>query len=232
MSQAPYGFVRNSHLLRVALYNNDLQNRTFGILALLSSFANQKGVIQHFNISTVANDMNISRQAIQNHIKKLLNKGYITIKYRKGRVSSYYLNYKKISEAPAIIFGCRLHNEDATLLDCGCATSDDYKGATQSDCTKKTIDKTKKAKRAFKNLKGRNVELQDWHINLIKDVDDAYFRSWFLNYWWDGKGTLYVENSFIENYAKKEQMNILTKHLPNLKNIEVNKDLVYQNLLR
>ncbi len=84
----PYGFVANLRVQRAAGFDADLQNMTFRVFALIVTYADKNGEC-YPSIAKMAKKLGVSRQAIQNQIRKLVDKGYLKSCPQTSRTNIY-----------------------------------------------------------------------------------------------------------------------------------------------
>ncbi len=143
----PYGYVKNMHLIEKAYFDGRLQNATKLLLALFVRYADINGQLER-SLAEIGRKSGISRQAVQNQAKKLIQAGYIKRTINPNSYGDNAFNtYTLIRDDhpftyPATQLGC----PPATKLDCIPATSEDCPGATKLGCPKKTLQKEKRKK--------------------------------------------------------------------------------------
>lgn len=111
----PYGYVANLNLLQEAAYDGRLQNMTVRIFSLIVTYADQHGACFP-SLAKMAGRLGISRQAVQNQIRKLEKLGYIKVfQQKERRTNIYQLNRNNTGCPPS-----QPHQVDrpATLLGC------------------------------------------------------------------------------------------------------------------
>lgn len=158
----PYGYVEHLMLFETACFDPRLQNATRIILGLIIRHTQQDGISKHFSIYRTAQKQGISRQAVQNQVKKLKKFGYIEIYPAEtaGHRNQYKLLLQQIKEQPATQSSCPLI--PATQLDCLPATSESCPPATSEDCPKKIEDN-------IDIKKEKNVRVHDDFLDLVKE---------------------------------------------------------------
>lgn len=110
----PYGFVANLRVQRAAGFDADLQNKTFRVFALVVTYADKNGECFP-SIAKMAKKLGVSRQAIQNQIRKLVDKGYLKSCPQTSRTNIYKILQPATGcplpqphqvDTPATPFGC------------------------------------------------------------------------------------------------------------------------------
>ncbi|MGH1377166.1 MAG: MarR family transcriptional regulator [Alphaproteobacteria bacterium] len=161
----PYGYVKNMHLIEKAYFDTRLQNATKLLLALFVRYADINGQLER-SIAEIGRKSGISRQAVQNQVKKLMQAGYIkrTINpnsYGDNAFNTYTLIH---DSSPFTYPATQLDCPPATKLDCLPATSKDCPGATKLDCPKKTLQKEKQ----------KNTRIREDFLELVKEAIEAH----------------------------------------------------------
>jgi biotin operon repressor len=87
--QQPYGYVLNLRVLREAAYDGSLQNMTARIFSIIVTYADQHGACFP-SLTQIAKRLGITRQAVQNQLRKLKNLGYVEIFYQKEKRTNIY----------------------------------------------------------------------------------------------------------------------------------------------
>lgn len=112
-NKKPYGYVLISQFIRFAAYDLGVQGRdkTFLVLAIIASHANSEGVCFP-SLSKVGEKLEISRQAISQHVRILKEQKYLFVEHpwadqTRKRTNIYRLNFKKLDEEPASSLDCR-----------------------------------------------------------------------------------------------------------------------------
>lgn len=148
-------------LFEAAYFDDRLQNATRLVLGLIIRHTAINGICKHFSIYQTAKHKGITRQAIQNQVKKLIKFRYIKEhKAVAGRRTQYKLLFDNL---PATQSDCPY--KPATQLDCPDAISRNCPDAIQSDCTKKIVENTDN-----KNKK-RALTLKHFIDDLKKELD-------------------------------------------------------------
>lgn len=207
---SPYGFVKNLIFQRNAYLRNDLQNGTYNILTLLIAYANQDGITVHFSIDKVAQKRNVRRQAIQNQIKKLEHAGYINRDIRPGQTNRYILNFALV-DIDATELDCGTFLKGATELDCGTATNIVAFNATQSSCSKRSLENNKK-----------NATTCDWRQKIKSEIGDAPYSSWVKDLVYNEENNELIADSKLKaEWVYNNYLQTIRQHLPNVDRIVV-----------
>lgn len=94
-TKKPNGLLAHLLLLRCAVYDPALTDKMLRILALLVTHADKDGTCFP-SISKIAERLNVTRQAVQHHVRNLRKAKYIAVyQPRPGRANIYKLNHKK-----------------------------------------------------------------------------------------------------------------------------------------
>ena len=136
----PYGFVKNMQFFKDIVFKDKrLKDKPKLLLAYLMTHCDQDGVCFP-SISRIAEDEGVSRQAIQNRLRPLIDFGYIIRDIRFANSgcqtsNTYRLNFKLGQDDCSAL--TEVSCTTATSEDCPSASSEGGSSATPEDCTKK-----------------------------------------------------------------------------------------------